>query len=197
MGFKVRQVAGQRNVAIRPGLGLRTLSLDDADELFALVEENRSYLREWMSWLDVTTTVEGIRPFIQSCVDGYTNGTSFRWALLVDGTIGGVVGLEDITEMHKRAKIGYWQSQEHQGRGGITDAVRFLLHYGFGERDLNLIEIRAAAKNTKSRAVAMRVGMKLDGVLRQREWLYDHYVDLASYTLLATEWRSSPSMAAK
>lgn len=190
MGFKVRQLAGPGNVALRPGLALRPLTIEDAAPLFALVEKNRPHLREWMSWLDVTTTVEGIRPFVQSCIDGYSNGTSYRWALLIDDEIGGVVGLEDITEMHKRAKIGYWQSKEHQGRGCITEAVRFVLHYGFAERHLNLIEIRAAKENKKSRAVADRVGMKLDGILRQREWLYDHYVDLASYTLLATEWRA-------
>jgi hypothetical protein len=34
---------------------LRTLRLEDALQLFALVDENRSHLRRWMSWVDAIT----------------------------------------------------------------------------------------------------------------------------------------------
>lgn len=189
MGFKARNALPVLEIQIRPGLSLRTLSMDDAEELFALVDLNRSYLRQWLAFLDVTTSVDRIRPFLRNCTEGYANGTSCRFALLVDGAIGGAIGLEEISLQNKRAKIGYWQSKTLQGRGNVTTAVRSILRYGFEDRFLNLIELRAAAENTKSRAIAERVGMRLDGVLRQREWLYDHYVDLASYTLLADEWR--------
>jgi ribosomal-protein-serine acetyltransferase len=190
MGSKARVHAPLRRIEIGPTLALRTLSMEDAAPLFALVDKNRAHLREWMSWLDWTTDVEGIRPFLQSCIDGYEDGTSFRWALMVDGHIGGVLGLECIMELHRRAKIGYWLSSEHQGHGYVTQAVQALIEYGFAERKLDLIEIRAAVDNHKSRAVAARVGMTFEGVLRQREWLYDHYVDLSVNTLLASEWRA-------
>ncbi|MCP4449615.1 MAG: GNAT family N-acetyltransferase [Myxococcales bacterium] len=191
MGFKARAAGGARSIAVRPGLQLGMFEVGDSRELFAVVERNRPYLREWMPWLDISKTEEELRSFVQSSVDGYASGLCCRWALLVEEKIAGVISLEDVSVMHGRAKIGYWQAKKHQGRGFITDAVRSVLRYGFEERNLNLIEIRAAVENRKSRAVAERVGMKLDGVLRQREWLYDHYVDLASYTLLSKEWRES------
>lgn len=34
----------------------------------------------------------------------------------------------------------------------------------------------------------IRLGFKLEGKLRQAEWLYDHYVDQVIYGLLAEEW---------
>ena len=193
MGFKARTALSPQEITVRPDLKLRALSVEDAEALFAVVDRNRAYLRQWLAFLDVTTSPERIKPFLSNCVEGYANGTSCRFALIVGGEIGGAAGLEDISIQNRRAKIGYWQCQSLQGQGNVTDAVRALLKYGFEELGLNLIEVRAASGNTKSRAIAERVGMKLEAVLRQRELLYDKFVDLASYTMLADEWRSKHS----
>jgi len=48
---------------------MRTLAGEDAQELFALIDRNRSHLRPWMSWLDATTCVDNVRTFIQSAQD--------------------------------------------------------------------------------------------------------------------------------
>ncbi|MBL4637083.1 MAG: GNAT family N-acetyltransferase [Kofleriaceae bacterium] len=186
MGFKA--IARVPELVIRPGLTLRRWTLSDATVLFALVEKNRSYLRQWMSWLDAHTHESHTRAFLQDCLDGYKSGKSHRWAIIADGEIVGSLGLEDIQPLHRRAEIGYWISQEHQGSGCITAAVRGVIDYAFSEEKLNLLEIRAATENQKSRAVAGRVGMTHEGVLREREWLYDHHVDHAIYTLLSSEW---------
>lgn len=189
VGFKARVTHGQERFTVRPGLALRPILLDDAEEFYRCVDKNRSYLREWMPWLDTTQSVDRLRFFLQSCVDGYADGSSFRLAILVDGKIGGVVALEEIRSMHGTAKIGYWLSGEHQGSGIMTAAVRVLIDYAFGERDLQTLALQAATENARSRSVAERIGMTYEGILRQREWLYDHYVDLATYSLLADEWR--------
>ena len=43
-------------------------------------------------------------------------------------------------------------------------------------------------KNIKSRAIPERLGFKYEATLRQCEWLYDHYVDHAVYSMLASEY---------
>lgn len=173
---------------VRPGIDLYTWHMSDAPGLFACVDRNRKRLRRWMPWLDITQSVQQLRPFLQSCIDGYESGTCFRLGIWVDGAIGGVVSLEEINMMHRTAKIGYWLSEEHQGQGLMTDAVRTMIHYALEERGLKTLGLRAATSNRRSRAVAERVGMKFEGTLRQQEWLYDHYVDHAAYTLLSSEW---------
>jgi ribosomal-protein-serine acetyltransferase len=162
--------------------------MSDAPALFACVERNRPILRKWMPWLDLTQSVAQIRPFVQSSIDGYATGACYRLGIWVRDRIAGVVSLEEISMMHRRAKIGYWLSQEHQGQGLMTDAVRTLIHYAFEDRGLKTLGLRAAVKNRRSRAVALRVGMQHEGTLRQQEWLYDHYVDHACYSLLSHEW---------
>ncbi|MDR4191123.1 GNAT family N-acetyltransferase, partial [Bacillus pseudomycoides] len=51
------------------------------------------------------------------------------------------------------------------------------------------IEIRWGVENQNSRAIPGRLGFKLDGVMRDEEWVYDHFHDLTVYSLLASEWK--------
>jgi ribosomal-protein-serine acetyltransferase len=74
--------------------------------------------------------------------------------------------------------MGYWLAKSQTGRGLMTAAVRALIAEGFQLLDLNRIQARVATGNYPSQAVCDRAGLKKEGVLRQAEWLYDHYVDL-------------------
>jgi ribosomal-protein-serine acetyltransferase len=60
----------------------------------------------------------------------------------------------------------------------MTAAARALIAEGFQLLDLNCIQARVATGNYPSQAVCDRARLKKEGVLRQAEWLYDHYVDL-------------------
>ena len=63
-----------------------------------------------------------------------------------------------------------------------------MITYAFDVYGLNKVEIHCATENRRSCAIPERLGFKQEGVLRQGEWLYDHFVDLAVYGLLASEW---------
>ena len=49
--------------------------------------------------------------------------------------------------------------------------------------------LEVAVENNASIAIAERLGMRLEGITREREWLYDHYVDASLYAITAPEWR--------
>jgi ribosomal-protein-serine acetyltransferase len=70
----------------------------------------------------------------------------------------------------------------------MTAAVRALIDDGFQHLELNRIQARVATANYPSQAVCDRLGLKKEGVLRQAEWLYDHYVDLTMNSVLRSEW---------
>jgi len=65
-----------------------------------------------------------------------------------------------------------------------------MLDHAFGELRLNRVEVFCATDNVKSRAIPERLGFKQEDVIRQAEWLTDHYVDHAVYSILAEEWRA-------
>ena len=70
----------------------------------------------------------------------------------------------------------------------MTKACRAVVATAFEKYDLHRIEIRCATGNNKSCAIAKRLGFQYEGTLREAEWLYDHFVDLAVYSMLEQEW---------
>ena len=159
-----------------------------AEELFALVDANRIYLREWLPWLDLNTTVDDTRKFIKISLEQFAGNNGFQTAIVYQGEVAGIIGYNQIDWANRTVEIGYWLDANHQGRGIITRSCRFLVDYAFTELDLNRVVIRCAAGNQKSCAVPERLGFKKEGTLRQAEWLYDHFVDLVVYGMLKEEW---------
>jgi ribosomal-protein-serine acetyltransferase len=84
--------------------------------------------------------------------------------------------------------LGYWLGEEYQGKGLVTAACRALVEHAFGELGLNRVVISCATENEKSCAIPERLGFRREGIERQAEWLYDHFVDHVTYSALASEW---------
>jgi ribosomal-protein-serine acetyltransferase len=171
---------------------IHLLEARHAEELFALTDRNRLYLRQWLPWLDQVTEVDHTTSFIEGTLRQFSEGNGFQGGLWYRGKFVGVAGLHGIARHHRTTSIGYWLGEEYQGRGLMTRAVARMLDHLFGELGLNHVEIKAATGNLKSRAIPERLGFVLEGVLRNREWLYDHFVDHAVYGMLASEWAGSP-----
>lgn len=92
---------------------------------------------------------------------------------------------------HRVDEIGYWLAPPARGRGLMTRAARVLTTHGLGPMGLHRIEIRCATGNHASRAVPERLGYRLEGVLREAEWISGHDDDLAVYALLKQEWEAA------
>jgi ribosomal-protein-serine acetyltransferase len=91
----------------------------------------------------------------------------------------------------RRGEMGYWLAADAQGQGLVTSACRALIQHAFIDYDLNRLEIRCATNNARSRAIPEKIGFVCEGVLRQVEWLYDHFVDHALYAQLRQDWQQS------
>lgn len=170
---------------------LDLLEEQHAEELFACLDRNREYLRRWLPWLDQNTSPEHTRIFIQTNLQQLAARNGFACALRHRGAIVGVLGLHAIDWPNRKTSLGYWLDEAQQGKGLVTKACGALLDHVFGELGLNNVEIGCAVGNEKSCAIPERLGFKREAVLRQREWLYDHYVDHVIYSMLASEWRET------
>ncbi|CAM3062976.1 GNAT family N-acetyltransferase [Rariglobus hedericola] len=175
----------------RPSLRLRTLREDDAAALFALVDRNRAHLRVWLPWIDANTAVGHSSAFIEAMRLGYAEDRCFACGLFFEGRLVGVAGAHLIDHANRTCQIGYWLDEAHCGRGLMTSAVRALTAHAFTTLQLNRVEIRAAPGNYASQAVCERLGFIREGVVRDAEWLYDHYVDLTVNSLLLREWQTA------
>lgn len=169
-------------------VALALLEEQHAGELFRLVDGNRPYLRQWLPWLDANTKTEHTAAFIHAGLRGFAAREGLACGIRFRGALTGVVGLHRIDWANRRTSLGYWVAEEHQGKGIVTRACAGLLDYVFGELGLNHAEIACAPGNERSCAVPERLGFVREGVLRQREWLYDHFVDHVVYGIVASEW---------
>jgi ribosomal-protein-serine acetyltransferase len=176
---------------IDPHLEIRQRRPEDAEELFALTEANRIYLKQWLPWLDHCTSSDDTRRNILTSLEEASRGVSLEVCIWHQGRIVGVTGFNSISRVDRIGHIGYWLGEEYSGQGMMTRAVRALTGHGFETLGLNRITIAAAVGNGKSRAIAERLGFRLEGISREAEWLYDHFVDHALYAIIRSDWDAS------
>ncbi len=170
------------------GLELCLLEERHADDVFAAVDRNRAYLRQWLPWLDESVSPDDTRSFIKRSLSEFANGEKLDTGIWDHDQVIGAISYNFIDRPNRIAHIGYWLASDHQGKGIMTRACRAMVDYAFDELKLNRIEIRCATGNAKSRAIPQRLGFKQEGIQRQAEWLYDHFVDLVIYGMLASDW---------
>lgn len=167
---------------------LRTFDIQDAEELYALIDTNREHLHRWMGWIDTTTSVENMRSFIWHSQARLAQDNGFNAGIFHRGRLVGVIGFHYIDHEDRKTEIGYWLAASMQGKGLMTRACRAMVDYAFSELGLNRVEIQVATGNLRSRAIPERLGFTQEGILRDDAWLRDRFVDHVVYGMLAREW---------
>jgi RimJ/RimL family protein N-acetyltransferase len=179
-----------------PRLLLRPFRLDDADQVFAAVDESRAHLGAWMAWVDDHVSVDNSRDWCTRC--------AANWLLRTELTVGvfaaasgrylGCVSLHDPDWDLRAFGIGYWLRASAIGQGYATEAVRLLVDLAVGSLAARRVELRCDARNEPSRRVAERVGFVLEGRLRNAVLAPDgHPADALVFALIPDEDRLRPA----
>jgi [ribosomal protein S5]-alanine N-acetyltransferase len=70
----------------------------------------------------------------------------------------------------------------------MSEAVSAVIDFGFREMQLNKIQARCEVNNIASARVMEKVGMQLEGILRQQLFVKGRYWDLKTYSILREEF---------
>jgi ribosomal-protein-serine acetyltransferase len=167
---------------------IQPFTVEDAEELFALVDANRERLARWFPWVDGSTGPDTQRAFIERCIASETdlegNG------IWVGAELAGGIGMR-VDVIENNGEIGYWLDNRFEGRGLVTRGCALFIEHGFRVMGLHRIAIRAAVDNARSRAVAERLGFTQEGIGRESGRVGGgRYVNLVEYGLLDREWRA-------
>jgi ribosomal-protein-serine acetyltransferase len=173
---------------VKPGLELRQFEMRDAPTVFAAVERNRAYLREWLPWVDRAHTADDIRDYIATRLEQLQANNGPTAAIWLDGVIVGAVGCHPIDWNNRNCSIGYWLDASQQAKGIMSRCVTAFVAYLFDEFGLHRVTIQCATGNQKSCAIPERLGFRREGVLHEAEWVNDRWVDLIVWSALAHEW---------
>ena len=175
-------------IKIDENISLGLVEKRHAKQLFQLIDSSRTYLRDWLPWVDFTKTVADSENFIHMTLKQFASNNGFQLAICYKGNIVGMIGLHAINWSNKSTSIGYWLGEEFQGQGIMVKSCEAVMKYCFEELQLNRIEIRAATRNVKSQAIPEKLGFTKEGCVREAEWLYDHYVDHTIYGMLKSDF---------
>jgi ribosomal-protein-serine acetyltransferase len=162
-----------------------------AEPVFKVVDAQRLYLRQWLPWVDGTTSVEDTQIFIRESMQHNTAGSRLTTFMMVGDEIAGSIGVVHFNKDHKKCEIGYWLREDLQGRGIMTKSCAGFIQHLFKKKDLHRIEILVAGGNRKSRAVPQRLGFTNEGTLRQSLLMYGQYLDVELFALLKNDWEQS------
>ena len=174
-------------------LSLSILSLSDAREIFKLVDENRIYLRKTLPWLDEVNSLDDQISYISHCISDYELHKGIMYSILSDGDIIGTIGLNSIDYENRSCGVGYWVSEEFAGKGIATRCCSRLIDHCFNDLNLHRFVLEASVENIASCRVAEKLGLRLEGVIKDREWLYDRFLDANLYAVTKPEWDNSKS----
>lgn len=89
---------------------------------------------------------------------------------------------------HRQGEIGFIVHPAHQGKGYATELARPLLAFGFERVELHRIVGRLEARNTGSRRVLEKLGMRREAYLIENEWVKGEWQSELVYAMLAAEW---------
>lgn len=91
-------------------------------------------------------------------------------------------------------EIAYWMRADAVGKGLATEMAQAMVKTAFEIDRVKRLDLMCGVENERSAAMARRLGFTLEGRLRDRQ-LAPHHPrgDLLSFTLLVTEYPSTPA----
>lgn len=104
------------------------------------------------------------------------------------GDLIGAARLSLDSDLNRRGQIGYVLRRDRWGRGLATETVHLLLHLGFRQLGLHHMRATCHPDNVASARVLEKVGMSLDGRIRDHMLIRGAWRDSLMYSLLAPEW---------
>jgi ribosomal-protein-serine acetyltransferase len=171
---------------------MRLIGRQHGEELFNLLESNREHLRRWHPWVGDLRSPADVERIIAVWEQLYANNRGMFAGIWFQGRLCGMINHLNVDWTNRWAALSYWLDAAHQGHGIMTACCRAFVAHAFDTWKLNRITIECATENARSRAIPERLGFKLEGIVREIEWLNDHYADHALYGRLRSDPNPSP-----
>ncbi|WP_433549940.1 GNAT family N-acetyltransferase [Micromonospora zamorensis] len=172
---------------------LRPLDPWLAEEFLANLDRAREHIQPWVSPTFVATDLPSARAVLQRYADRWASDSGGIWGLWWRGTLVGGVMLVSFDVTRGVCEVGCWVEPAAEGRGMVAPAVRRIVDWAVRERGIQRVEWRTNADNTRSKALARRLGLRLDGTLRQVSPGPRGRIDLEVWSVLADEWLAGAS----
>lgn len=168
---------------------LREFNENDCQDVLAY-QSDPKYLR-YYAWTG--RTAEEVQSFVQELIDKQKEQPRTKYQLAVtlraNRELIGNCGIRMDAPKAHQADIGYELAPAHWGHGYATEAMNALVEFGFRQLGVHRIWAWCIAENIGSVRVLEKLGMRLEGRLRENEYFKGRWWDTLLFGLLEGEWR--------
>lgn len=173
------------------GAVLRPLEPWQAEEFYTHIERGREFIGRYTGLADKVPDLDGAKAYLRGYADKAAADQGRIYGIWLDGTLVGGVLIRTMDVERGKAEVGCWLEPTVVGKGLVTRAQRKLIDWIVHERGLHRVEWVASAQNDASTAVARRLGMRREAVLRGEFMHRGERHDTEIWAVLADEWRAS------
>lgn len=166
------------------GYGLALRDGSTVEVMHDLTLNELSRLRAWEPWAAPEQTLESAEAYASFAIALYEQGTSLPLMITYGDEPVGSASLR-LDRYAGIGELGFWIAAAHERQGVVTRACEALIDEARAE-GLARVEIRTAVLNTRSRAVAERLGFMHEGTLRSALALSPERADVALYGMVLT-----------
>ncbi|MGA9278127.1 GNAT family N-acetyltransferase [Ilumatobacter sp.] len=118
-----------------------------------------------------------------------TTGTAYQFGLFIDQRIAGEVNLNNVIRgAMQSCTIGYWIDQAHAGHGFTVEGVALVMQFAFEQLGLHRVEICIVPRNTRSRRIMEKLGIREEGVALRYLEINGCWEDHVRYAMTSEEW---------
>ena len=103
------------------------------------------------------------------------------------GQLIGNIGIRKENSSDHQAELGYEINPKFWGQGYASEAALAMRNFGFKKLGLHRIWAHCLEENIASRRVLEKVGMRLEGTLRDDEFFKERYWNTCMYAILINE----------
>jgi len=170
-----------------PRLILREFTDQDCSAVLAYQSDPR-YL-QYYEWTE--RKPQEVQEFVQRFINQQKEQPRYKFQLAVtlrsNRQLIGNCGIRMAYADARVADIGYELAPEHWGQGYATEAARAIVEFGFTQLRVQRIWSWCIADNVASAHVLQKLGLKLEGRLREKEFFKGRSWDVLTFGVLASE----------
>ncbi len=163
------------------------VSADDAARMVDALDPGATRNLKFFS---APVTVPRQRAYLEKVL---ANPAERLWGVDADGVLVGTVGLHEIDEHLRTARLGLLVfRKDDRGKGYGRAAISAALAVAFDptQLDLNKVYLNVFVENVRSRTTYAKMGFVQEGVLRQEYLLDGVYHDMVRMSMLRSEWNA-------
>lgn len=164
---------------------LKARTIDQAQDLYNLIDKNRDHLKLWMPWVEGTKSVEDSKKFLQLMTDEWNEARVFDYSIydIKTNKLIGSFGLHSINWSTKSCALGYWIDKDYEGKGCILEAVQLgeKLAYNLG---FHRLIITCDRKNERSQKIPRILNYKLESLQIDHSIFKNKYGDNLNFVKL-------------